>query len=215
MICDSQEPKKVKDYAVKKFKATIEKLPIGDFANDEKTIFIERKEINDLATAIIGKRWDDQIRTLREIESVVIIEGYIDKDLNKKNDTDPKRKMLKGSLESLDLTHRIPWRQSSDYKNTVNMAYYILEKAKSRRNLDFVVLRKKTDKTIMLFLAIDGVGPKAAVNIANEFGSMANFATNAGLYPENTIEQLCEIPKIGKTKAKTIVDCLNRRYKEK
>lgn len=176
--------------------AMIEPLDIGDIASDDLNTIIERKSLDDLAASIIDGRYKDQVRTLMEVPSFVIITG---KELSFRNLK--KSAMVFSAINSLQYKYRIPTYRVETNEEFCKLAAKIIEKRSTLDPLDFVIKRRLNDPQLEMFASIAGIGGKRATLLMEKFGSIQNLC--------NTDEsKIAEIDGLGPRTAELIYNSL-------
>lgn len=176
--------------------ATIKPLDIGDIASDDMNTIIERKSLDDLAASIIDGRYKDQVRTLMEVPSFVIITG---KELSYRNKK--KSPMVFSAINSLQYKYRIPTYRVETNEEFCKLAAKIIEKRSKLDPLDFVIKRRLNDPQLEMFASIAGIGGKRAKTLMEKFESIQNLC--------NASEQdIAEIEGLGPRTAELIYNSL-------
>jgi len=177
--------------------AIIKHLDIGDIAADDMSTIIERKTMDDLWSSITDGRYKDQIRTLMELPSFVIIVG----EMSQRNVTFDHMKITNGAISSLRFKYRIPTFIVKDNDEFVKLVTKIFEKRNNIENMDIVVKRKHNDPQLNLFCSIPNIGAKKAKVLYEKYNSIHNLC-------QATIEDIESMPGFGNKTAKTILSTL-------
>lgn len=176
-------------------KAKIEPLEIGDLATDDMHTIIERKNMDDLLASIMDGRYKDQVRTLINLPSFVIVVGELS-PYNK-----GKEKYVHGAMSSLMMKYRIPTYHVKDNKAFIRKVESILKKRSKMDDLSVVVKRHSNDPQLNLFCSIPNIGGKKAKQLYEEFGSIYKLC-NA------TVDDIVTLDGFGQKTAETIINSL-------
>ena len=176
--------------------ATIAPLKIGDIASDDLSTIIERKSLDDLAASITDGRYRDQVRTLMETPSFIIIVGT---KLNHRNAR--KYPMVHGAINSLIYKYRIPTFQVETDEEFVKLVEKIMDKRKDIDSLDLVIKRRHNDPQLELFCSIPGIGGKRATLLYEKYHSIYNLC-------HADPEEIADLNGLGPKTAATIIESL-------
>lgn len=185
-------------------KVEVKRLEVGDFICSENTI-IERKTRNDFESSIIDKRLFLQLQNLKENYKnvVIIIEGESSADII-------SREALMGSYAFL-VTNGIGLFFTRNPESTAEIIYSIAKHEQIAKKVPFSISAKRkthnlsqTQRSIVESFPM--IGPKLAKALLEEFGSL-KAAINA------KEEDLLNIEKVGKKKAKTFRNTVESEYK--
>jgi len=177
-------------------KSKIAPLDIGDIASEDLSTIIERKSLDDLAASIIDGRYKDQVRTLMEVPSFIIIVGT---KLSYRNNK--KYPLVHSAINSLKYKYRIPTFQVETNDEFCELAKKIFEKRSELDPLDFVIKRRLNDPQLEMFASIAGIGGKRAKVLMEVFGSIENLC-------KATEAEICEIEGLGPKTAELIYNSL-------
>lgn len=184
----------IEDYEIKP-------LDEGDFIIDN--CIFERKSPSDFASSLQEGRLRDQIERMAAHEEIpfVLVEGNME-DFNDLEHTDIPAKSLRGMDASIELRNNISVKYCSNVKLLADIAVRMARKEKE--SVTTVQARQTdaiTDTTFIerVFLAIDGIGPKTAENLSEQFESLSDalnansdvFESIEGVGPE-TSEKILE-----------------------
>jgi len=192
MKVDSREPQKIKDAFPD---ATVESLEIGDITSDDMTTIIERKTMDDLLASIFDGRYKDQVRTLINLPSFMIVVGelsYRNKD---------KSRYVHGAIASLQYKYRIPTFTVADDNAFIRKVKSIMKKRENISDLDVVIKRIHNDPQLNLFCSIPNIGTKKAKALYEKYNSMTNLCCS-------TVNDIQMLPGFGMKTAKHIIDTL-------
>jgi len=196
LLIDSNENSQA-PWILKSFpNAKIEPLDIGDIASDDLNTIIERKSLDDLAASIIDGRYKDQVRTLMEIPSFVIITG---KELSYRNKH--KSPMVFSAIKSLQYKYRIPTYRVETNEEFCKLVTKILDKRSKLDPLDFVIKRRLNDPQLEMFASIASIGGKRAKSLMEHFDSIINLCNSEE-------SEIAEIEGLGPRTAELIYNSL-------
>jgi DNA excision repair protein ERCC-4 len=187
------------------------KLDVGDYLVSEDSV-VERKTVYDFASSLFDGRLFDQARRLKETYENIyyVIEGSLKSLEYRWGD---RFKQLSAALVTLsvDFDAKILW--SVDESNT---AYLIASLAKSLQCSEGrvgIVLHKKPrlssieEWQLYILQSFPGVGPKLALAILNEFGSLERFCTAS-------FTELSRVPGLGEKRAELIKRLLKAPFRK-
>ena len=215
VIIDTRENKElVKELLKEEIEVETKQLDIADFIIQTKTldgreqsVGIERKTMQDLLNSIIDKRLLNQAILLKQNFDVplIIIEG--DDNIYALRDFHPNS--IRGIISTIAVDFQIPIIHTQSYRDTVKYIALIarrLEKPRSPLSL----LPKRTpltlkEKQICIIESLPGIGPTIARSLLKEFKTIKGIV-NA------TEEELQEVEKIGKIKAKELKQIFEEFY---
>jgi len=199
MLIDNREPEEIRNLFPN---AEVVTLEIGDIASDDMSTIIERKDINDLLSSIMDGRYKDQVRTLMELPSFIIIVG---KKLSGYNATHGnvalKYKIVNGAISSLQAKYRIPTFHVDDNDAFVKKVNMLMDKRKNLDDLDVIVKRHHNDPQLNLFASISNIGATKAKVLKEAFNSMGDLC-------KATQEDIKELDGFGQKTANNIYNTL-------
>ena len=170
---NSLVPAKLK---VQGFEIVFQELKIGDYIVNET--IIERKTVTDFHQSMINRHLFNQIEELKQYENkLIIVEGLEHKELYddfKLNGINANA--LRGFILSITLKHKIPLILSKNSHDTAKFIE-ILSKKKQKEmplNASKKTLNKKEQMQFILE-SFQGIGPKNAKKLLEEFGNLKNI----------------------------------------
>jgi Fanconi anemia group M protein len=182
----------------------VKTLPVGDFIISERVV-VERKTRSDFENSIIDGRLFNQAENMVDNfeKCIVIIEGESFEERVNRN-------ALLGAISTLILDYGIPVFFTRDLEGTAEMIFAL---AKREQLGKAAVVRLKGNKKVhtmsqqqrMIVECLPGVGPKLAVALLKKFKTIENIA-------KASEQELREVEKIGKTKAKFIKRALSEEF---
>ena len=182
-------------------------LPVGDYILSDR-ICVERKTSSDLEGSIINARLFDQLERLRASfdKPMLLVEGS-------GSDFRLNGNVILGTALKVYLDYGIQVLWSGDAIETADILSAISRREQVHKSHEPKLVGIKRAYTvdqwqILILSSIPGVGTKLANNLLSEFKSIKSIA-NAG------IDQLTEVEKIGRKKAKRIFEVLNTEYQSK
>jgi ERCC4-type nuclease len=194
----SQKPKLVEVLALHEDIADYEIKPLdeGDFIIDN--CIFERKTPSDFASSLQEGRLRDQVERMADHEEIpfILIEGDME-DFNNLEHTDIPPKSLRGMDASIELRNNISVKYCSTIELLADEAVRLSRKEKEEvsvtqaRQTDAV---KETTFLERVFLAIEGIGPKTAESLSQQFESLSDaieseaddFESVEGIGPETS-----------------------------
>ena len=177
--------------------ATVQHLDIGDMASDDMSTIIERKNMADLYSSVLDGRYKDQVRTLINLPSFIIVVGT----MSPRYSNAKSLKIAYSAISSLRFKYRIPTFTVKDNNEFIKLVKKILDKRKDIDNMDIVIKRKYNDPQLNLFCSIPHIGGKKAKTLYDKYNSIQNLC-------EATPEDIESIPGFGEKTAKTILEAL-------
>jgi len=216
IIADYREKKIILELSKKHIKVNTKSLISADFIIQSKTIEdkevlvgIERKTIIDFLNSIIDKRIITQLIALKENFdiSILIIEG--EENIYQVRNFHPNS--IRGMLSAIAIDLQIPVLYTKNEKDTTSYLETIAKRLESKRkNISLLKSRKPiTQKELQEYIveSFPGVGPTLAKSLLKKFRSIKSIV--------NTNEkELQEVEKIGKKKAKSIKEILEKEYSQ-
>jgi len=184
----------------------VKTLPVGDFIISDRAV-IERKTRSDFESSIIDGRLFKQAENMIDNfeKCIVIIEGEsFEERIN--------RNALLGAISSLILDYGIPVFFTRDLEATAEMIFALAKREQLGKER---VVRLKGNKKVhtmaqqqrMIVECLPGVGPKLAISLLRKFKTIENIA-------KASEQELREVEKIGKKKAKFIKKALSEEFCE-
>ncbi len=158
----------------KGFLIEIVELKVADYILNE--IAIERKTVDDFVSSIVDGRLNNQLEELKQYEKkLIIIEGVEEKSLYHKNSR-INENAIRGMLLSITLKHNIPIIYT---KNPEDTAIFLEVLSNKKENLKAInpskkILNKK-DRAEYILEGFEGIGPKKANFLLEEFGCLRNI----------------------------------------
>lgn len=182
-------------------------LPVGDFILS-KDVCVERKTIEDFENSVMNNRLFEQLKRLsKSFEKPFLLieekEGY-------------EHKLKPNSFIGAIIKCYIDFKVQVIFSKNVEESAYILasiakrEQEKKENEPRIVGVKKAytADEWQLLILeSLPNVGPKIARNLLKKFKSIRRIA-NA------SIEELMQVEKIGKEKAKRIYEIINKEWEK-
>ncbi len=196
------------------FDIEVQQLIVADFivqTRDSNGIIhnvgIEKKTQTDFLSSIIDKRIIGQLVALKENFSVplLIIEG--EDNIYQLRNFHPNA--IRGMLAAIAIDFQIPILHTKNFRDTASLLAVIAKRLeKPSRTISLLAKRKpltKKQQQEYFIEALPGVGPTLAKSLLQQFKSINNIMNKSE-------EELQEVEKIGKKKAKEIKDLLNHIY---
>jgi Fanconi anemia group M protein len=190
----------------------IKTLEIGDYVVSDDTA-IERKEVSDFVSSLIGNGEDKQkiFGQLSDLSKeynnpILIIEGG---DINTvSSNINPNA--IHGALLSMSIDMGITIMYTRDKQDTANLIRILATREQFERNKSVNAHGKKSSRSVpeqqeYLISAIDGVGATSAKNLLNHFGSIANIINASE-------KDLMKVDLVGKSTAAKIKNISNVEY---
>ena len=184
----------------------IKTLPVGDFIISERAV-IERKTRGDFENSIIDGRLFKQAENMIDNfeKCIVIIEGESFEERVNRN-------ALLGAISALILDYGIQVFFTRDLEGTAEIISALAKREQLGKK---AVVRLKGNKKVhtmaqqqrMIVECLPGVGPKLAVALLRKFKTIENIA-------KASEQELREVEKIGKKKAKFIKRALSEEFCE-
>ncbi len=168
---------------------------------------VEKKTQTDFLNSIIDKRIIGQLIALKENFSVplLIIEG--EDNIYQLRNFHPNA--IRGMLAAIAIDFQIPILHTKNFRDTASLLAIIAKRLeKPSRAISLLAKRKPlTKKQYQEYFieALPGVGPTLAKSLLKQFKSIKNIINASE-------EELREVEKIGKKKAKEIKELLNHIY---
>lgn len=179
-------------------------LPVGDYIVSER-MCIERKTVGDFENSIIDNRLFEQLERLRSSfeKPILILEGG-DSDHRLTNN------VIIGTMIKLYTDYNVQVIRSRDAAETAAILSKFADREQnSDKKKPRVLGIKKAYTTyqwqILILSSMPGIGPELAHRLLAHFKTLKRLA-NAD------IDELMEVEKIGKKKAKGIHDILNAEF---
>ena len=200
LIIDNRE-KEIKKYFNNKNNVEFQNLDLGDicfYYNNELILLIERKTLNDLASSIKSKRYNEQkLRLMNNIENDKIL-YLIEGDLNNQGDKIDgiSKKAFYSSYISLLIRDNLKIYQTKNIDETIEW----IEKI-------YMKLLENPEKLLKKKINNDNNDKNQSINnINNQYSEFIKLKKKDNITPEICfISQLSQIPGISNTIAKHIV----------
>jgi len=184
----------------------IKTLPVGDFIISERVV-VERKTRSDFESSIIDGRLFKQAENMIDNfeKGIVIVEGESFEERVNRN-------ALLGAISALILDYGIQVFFTRDLEGTAEMVFALAKREQLGKE---AVVRLKGSKKVhtmaqqqrMIVECLPGVGPKLAIALLRKFKTIENIA-------KASEQELREVEKIGKKKAKFIKRALSEEFGE-
>ena len=185
----------------------IRQLPVGDFILSDR-IAIERKTIDDFLQSIIDKRLLSQAEELsRNFEiPLMIIEGG--RDMYSLRDIHPNA--IRGALASLSIDFGISIIPTINEEDTANTLLLIAKREQFPEDREIALRGEKKPLTLeekqkYIIESLPNVSAVLARRLLEKFGTVRDIM-NASK------KELMDVEGIGKGKAESIYEVLNKRY---
>ena len=185
---------------------TVKTLPVGDFIISDRAV-IERKTRSDFESSIIDGRLFKQAENMIDNfeKCIVVIEGESFEERVNRN-------ALLGAISSLILDYGIQVFFTRDLEATAEMIFALAKREQLGKER---VVRLKGNKKVhtmaqqqrMIVECLPSVGPKLAISLLRKFKTIENIA-------KASEQELREVEKIGKKKAKFIKKALSEEFCE-
>jgi len=187
-----------------KIETILENMVAGDYLINGE-ILIERKTAEDFIQSITNNRLFPQCEKLKRAMAIhiIIIEGN-----PYKTDHKISKNAVQGALLSISVAWQIPILFSKDKTDTID----ILIKTGKQMFIDRIPKLRKGHKPkkprnqqLYFLQGLPSIGPSLAYRLLLHFGSIAKIM-------KATKKQLVKVDGIGETKARKIVDFVNRGF---
>ncbi|MCL5122828.1 MAG: helix-hairpin-helix domain-containing protein [Candidatus Marsarchaeota archaeon] len=186
--------------------AAIKTLAVGDYIISDR-VGIERKTVSDFESSLMNGRMFEQLARLKEAyeRPILLIEGS-------REDFRLKQNVVFGAIISMYIDDNLQVLLSEGIDDTADMLLSLAKHEQSGRTRMPSLkggAHAYTDSEYQEYMVgnLPGVGPKLAKALLSHFGSIRNIASS-------DMEDLLKIDKIGKVKAKRILDILNVDYED-
>ncbi len=186
--------------------AAIKTLAVGDYIVSDR-VGIERKTVSDFESSLMNGRMFEQLARLKEAyeRPILLIEGS-------REDFRLKQNVVFGAIISMYIDDNLQVLLSEGIDDTADMLLSLAKHEQSGRTRMPSLkggAHAYTDSEYQEYMVgnLPGVGPKLAKALLSHFGSIRNIASS-------DMEDLLKIDKIGKVKAKRILDILNVDYED-
>lgn len=178
-----------------------ERLPVADYIMGKTAV--ERKTASDFISSIINKRLFRQLEEIKQFEkALLIIEGNL-------YETGFNENAIRGMLLSIMLDYNIPVIFTADYDETAAFLASIVKRDGKKKNEIGLKAKKRvhslSEQQQMIIEGLPSVGPNIAKALLRKFKTIKKLV-NANE------EELLEVEKIGKKKAKIIKNILEEIY---
>jgi Fanconi anemia group M protein len=156
------------------FDVEFKELKVADYILNE--IAIERKTVDDFVSSIVDGRLESQMEELKQYEKkLIFIEGIEEKPLYHKNSR-INENAIRGMLLSISLKHSISIIYT---KNPEDSAIFLKVLANKKDKMKAInpskkILDKK-ERAKFILEGFEGIGPKKAELLINEFKSLRNI----------------------------------------
>ncbi len=179
-----------------------ERLPVADYIMGKTAV--ERKTASDFISSIINKRLFRQLEEIKQFEkALLIIEGDL-------YETGFNENAIRGMLLSIMLDYNIPVIFTADYDETAAFLASIVKRDGKKKNEIGLRAKKRvhslSEQQQMIIEGLPSVGPNIAKALLRKFKTIKKLV-NANE------EELLEVEKIGKKKAKIIKNILEEIYR--
>lgn len=176
-------------------------LPVADYLIGE--IAIERKTIRDFINSIINKRIFRQLEEIKQFKkSIIIVEGH-------NNELGFNEKAIQGMILSIILDYEVPIIFTSDYEETASYIAILAKRLKGNKREIGLRAKKKVysvaEQQQMIIEGFPSVGPSLAKALLKKFKTIKAIVNASE-------EDLCQVEKIGKKKARIIKKILEEIY---
>ncbi|MDG6243438.1 MAG: DEAD/DEAH box helicase [Methanolobus sp.] len=183
-------------------------LEVGDYILSDR-IAVERKETQDLVSSLIEKKLFEQITNLSRtyIKPVLIIEG---ESLFNCRTISPNA--IHGALSSISLDFGVSVFYTRDPQDTASLLIQIAKREQTDEKREVNMHGKKAAPMLpqqqeYVISSISDIGPKAARNLLQHFGSVENVM-------KSSYQELQEVPNIGPKTAARIREIVGSEYKK-
>jgi Fanconi anemia group M protein len=181
-------------------------LPVGDFILS-KRVCVERKTIEDFENSVMNNRLFEQVERLsKSFERPFLL---IEEKENYEHKLKPNS--IIGAIIKCYLDFKVQVIFSKSSEESAYILKTIAQKEQEEKeNEPRIVGAKKAyseeEWQLLVLESLPEVGPKIARNLLKKFKSIRRIA-NA------SVEELMQVEKIGKEKAKRIYEIINREWK--
>lgn len=205
IIVDNREPKELYEYLRKKFKDitfTYKKIKSGDYVS--KTVICERKTVSDLYGSILDKRIWSQVNRISQYDScipVLLVTGDLDKFIKYMMGKRKKfinSKLFYSTIADISLRYGFHVIWTPDDQTGLDVLISFIEHCDAGN----YKVPTKADKNILAARLL-GI----TIRQWNEVKQLGSITEIAKKKPQD----LMEIKGIGKVKAKTILETLNKQ----
>ncbi len=185
----------------------VKTLEIGDYILSER-IAVERKETQDFVSSLIDQKLFEQITNLSRAyeRPVLIVEGE-----NLFNCRGINPNAIHGALSSITLDFGVSVFYTRDAEDTAALMYQIAKREQVDEKRDINMHGRKASSMLprqqeYIISSISDIGPKAARNLLEHFGSVENVMTAS-------YDELLEVNNIGPKTASKIREIISSDYK--
>ncbi len=179
-------------------------LHVGDYIISDR-VCVERKTISDFESSLISGRLFEQAKRMKEhyASPILMLEG--DRDGFRMHG-----RAITGAIVSLYINHGMQVITSESPEESASILFSMAAQEQDRAERMPSMkggARAYTASQFQEFIVgnLPGIGPKLAKELLKHFGTINRIA-NSG------VDELAEVNKVGKKKAKLIHDTLNGQY---
>ena len=184
----------------------VKTLPVGDFIISERAV-IERKSRSDFESSIVDGRLFKQTENMIDNfeKCIVIIEGEeFEERVN--------RNALLGAISSLILDYGVQVFFTTDLEETAEIIFALAKREQLGKKVEVRLKGNKKAYSLaqqqqMIVECLPMIGPKLAKALLKKFKTVENIA-------KASEQEIREIEKIGKKKAKLIKRVLSEEFRE-
>lgn len=185
-------------------KLDLQQLAVGDFLLSERTV-VEYKTVPDFVDSLIDGRLLSQLKSLKQYSRpLLVIEGT--EDIYSQRKIHPNS--IRGMLATITISYGIPIISTKSSRETAGLLYAIARR-EQQATQEFQYHSGKpqteTERLEYVVAGISGIGASLAKPLLERFQTIQNIA-NASL------EELQEVPGIGKKKAEDIYAVMRQKY---
>ncbi len=187
-------------------KLKLEKLESADYIVSSRCA-IEFKTAEDFVDSLIDGRLLSQLKELKERfeKPVIIVEGIT--DIFSIRNVHPNA--LRGLLATIAVSYGIPILYTKNSFDTASMIYIIAKREQELTGKSFNMhsskkLKSDSDKIVYVVSSFPGIGPGLAKPLLERLGTIRNIVNARE-------DELMAIDKIGKLKAKSLVELFNKK----
>jgi len=187
----------------------MEKLDNADYLLSSRC-GVEFKTVSDFVDSIVDGRLLQQLKNLKESfeRPLIIIEGI--EDIYSMRNVHANA--IRGMIATITVSYGIPLVYTKNFQETAALLYIIAKREQEETGKEFSQHPEKKvfslkDMQEYIVSALPGIGTALATPLLKKFGSVIKVF-NA------TEEELKEVEKIGKEKAKKIRDILDKEWQE-
>ncbi|MBU0953608.1 MAG: hypothetical protein KKA90_04310 [Nanoarchaeota archaeon] len=210
VIADSREQQSDVIRNLRQFDLQVQQqvLQVGDYLCSDR-VGIERKRVQDFLASMTDMRLFEQLEKMVATfdRPLLLIEGNADSLFLQDG---IHENAIRGALASIAIDYKVPIIWTRNSMETAAQIYWIAhrEQRGEKRPMRIRVTKKADDLPAQQEFLLAGL-PSVSTTLAKRL--LDHFGTPQAVF-HATIEQLCEVDKIGKKKATKIRELLEKNY---